>query len=191
MTEQTDQSNSRRELILMRHAKSDWGDESLADHDRPLNQRGRRDAPRMARWLAEEDLVPELVLVSSSQRTRETISLMIDVWRDSPTIVYREQLYHSSPGDILATVGGDAGAHRRVMVLAHNPGMSSLVSHFAGEFTDMPTAAVAIFELTSPSWVAVNPGTSARLIDLLRPKDWVPLKEESQEIDSRARDSGD
>ena len=93
-----------RTLIVMRHAKSDWGDESLSDHERPLNGRGKRDAPRMAQWLAEIDMTPDLILSSSSQRTRETVALMNQHWSTESPVSYDESLYLASPDAILYSI---------------------------------------------------------------------------------------
>ncbi len=178
MTVESERSSRALHLILMRHAKSDWADESISDHDRPLNKRGRRDAPLIALWLAQEDLIPDLVLVSSSERTRETIALMMEVWkaepkRDEPKIVFSEELYHGTPGDILAVIATHGGNAKKLMVLAHNPGMASLVSHFAGDFTDMPTAAIAVFETTCDAWTKLHPGSPAKMIEFMRPKELI------------------
>lgn len=163
-------SGSARQLILMRHAKSDWADESLSDHDRPLNARGRRDAPRMAQWLADQELLPERMLISSSHRTRETAALMMEAWGFEPDTVFSEELYHASPGDILAAAQIDGVDSNRLMILAHNPGMTSLVSHFARDFMEMPTAAIAVFETDCQSWKELQPGTSTKLREFMRPK---------------------
>jgi phosphohistidine phosphatase len=174
MSTAADTSNASRQLILMRHAKSDWADESLSDHDRPLNKRGRRDAPRVGHWLAEEDFLPDRILVSSSERTKETIALMIDAWQVDPETIFDDALYHASLGEILGAIQSNGGDSRRLMVLAHNPGMTSLVSHFAGDFMEMPTAAIGIFETACDSWTALHPGTSTRLLDFMRPKQLGP-----------------
>lgn len=159
-----------RILILMRHAKSDWGDESLSDHDRPLNKRGRRDAPRMARWLEASGLVPDVILSSSSERTRETANLMTAEWSSEPTILLSESLYLATPSEILHTVRSDACEARRLLVLAHNPGMAHLVSQLSGEAVDMPTAAIAVFRIPGTDWGDVRSGTPMSRIELMKPK---------------------
>lgn len=146
-------------LVLMRHAKSDHGDPRWSDFERPLNDRGRRDSPMMADYLAEIDWIPDLVLSSSSARTRETIELMKSQWRGSSqrsdstdsalTIQYSDALYLASPETIVSVIRkhhADDQArvkYRCVMVLAHNPGISGVVSCFAHQPIEMPTAAVA------------------------------------------------
>jgi phosphohistidine phosphatase len=174
MTETTyaldDSRPEDRLLILMRHAKSDWGDESLSDHDRQLNRRGRRDAPRMARWLAEADIVPDVILSSSSVRTQETAELMTSEWSVEPTVLFSESLYLATPEAILGTVRSDAGDARRLMVLAHNPGMAHLVSHLSDQIADMPTAAIAVFRLSCKDWSEIQPSTPMSLVELMKPK---------------------
>ena len=159
-----------RFLILMRHAKSDWGDESLSDHDRPLNRRGKRDAPRMADWLAEIDMVPDVILSSSSERTCETVALMTDQWSSEPTTLFSQSLYLATPEAILSTILSDACDAMKLMVVAHNPGITHLVSSLAGEFTEMPTAAIAIFKIPAVEWSNLQAGTPMSLHEFMRPK---------------------
>ena len=173
MTNDQQPSDRGLQLILMRHAKSDWSNESLSDHERPLNRRGQRDAPNMARWLAECDLIPNLILVSSSQRTRETIRLMKEIWKTDPETKFQEALYHSSPEEIIAAVQASGGEYQSVMVVAHNPAMTSLVSHFADKFMEMPTAAIAVFQPTCMCWSDLRPDTTMQLVDHMRPKELI------------------
>ncbi|MCA9138557.1 MAG: histidine phosphatase family protein [Planctomycetales bacterium] len=135
------------QLILMRHAKSDHDDPSLSDHDRPLAPRGRRDTPRMADWLADQDRIPELILCSSSVRTRETVQLLIEQWQQKPQVVCCDDLYLSTPQTMLDVIGAENRGMKRVMVMAHNPGSSMLASLLANKSLEMPTAAVAIFNV--------------------------------------------
>jgi phosphohistidine phosphatase len=170
-TDESGQSErNTRQLILMRHAKSDWGDHSLSDHERPLNGRGRRDSPRMAQWLSEIDMVPDVVLSSSSVRTRETVALMVEQWSVEPVLSFSDNLYHSSAESILAVIRSDACDARRLMVVAHNPGMAHLVSSLSNRLIEMPTAAIAIFQLQLTDWTHLGPGTPIELIQHMRPK---------------------
>jgi phosphohistidine phosphatase len=129
----------------MRHAKSDWGDASISDHDRPLNGRGRRDAPRMAAWIESIDSVPDVILCSSATRTTQTAELMIQHWSTAPKLIRSERLYLSNPETILRLIDTEASSATRLLVIAHNPGISSLVSHLADQLLPMPTAGVAVF----------------------------------------------
>ena len=165
-----DRPSQHRFLILMRHAKSDWNDQSLSDHDRPLNHRGIRDAPRMAHWLADADLIPDVILSSSSVRTRETVALMVDQWSIEPTIAFSETLYLATPEAILKTVRSDACDARRLMVVAHNPGMTHLAGSFSDQIVDMPTSAIAVFQLPKIDWSELQSSTPMSLVHFMRPK---------------------
>lgn len=135
------------QLLLMRHAKSDHGDHSLSDHDRPLSSRGQRDAPRMAEWMLQEGLVPSLILCSTALRTRETATLMMEAWSGTQTdLVQCESLYLSSPETMLWTLASEHRGIDRVMVLAHNPGISMLSSVLSKTNLSMPTSALAAFD---------------------------------------------
>ena len=141
----------QQRLILMRHAKSDHDDPSLADHDRVLAKRGRRDSPVMANFLADQDLVPARILSSSSTRTRETVTKMLEVWSQTPEVCYHENLYLASAETLLWTARTEHDDASSVLVLAHNPGIAMLASSLAGTVLAMPTAAVAVFRLQSES----------------------------------------
>ncbi|CAG7620364.1 SixA phosphatase family protein [Leucobacter soli] len=138
-----------RELILTRHAKSDWGDPELPDHDRPLNARGLRDAPAMADRLAATGVEVQRILSSTAVRARSTAAVFgaalgVEVELD-------EELYLASAAKLLtAAAGSDAGT---VMVVAHDPGISDLASTLSdGGITHMPTCAVARFTWQVDAW---------------------------------------
>ena len=162
----------------MRHAKSDWAEAGLSDHDRPLNARGRRDAPEMARWLDDHDAVPSVILASTAKRVEETIERLINHWKTEPLVIRSGSLYLASPNTILEhirCVGIDADGKRpkRLLVVGHNPGMEQLVSHLASIDTVMPTAAVALFECH-----AIDPDDDTaphveRLLAVGRPKEFL------------------
>ncbi len=145
-----------RSLILMRHAKSSWGDPGLADHDRPLNARGRRSARALGSWLRAQGLRPDQVLSSSARRTRETFA-GLDIAAEA---VFTEALYHAGPAELFKALRGATG--RCVLMLGHNPG----IAYFAAEllrtapdhprFHDYPTCATLVAEFDSP-WNRVAP----------------------------------
>lgn len=101
----------------------------------------------MARWLAEHELVPELILSSSSARTRETVELMLDTWPTPPKVVYSQNLYLASAEALLWTTRSEHANAASVLLLAHNPGIAMLASTLSGAMLPMPTAALAIFKV--------------------------------------------
>ena len=144
-------------LALVRHAKSDWGDPALDDHDRPLNDRGLRDAPRMAAALAETEFRPKAILSSTALRARTTAGFFADAL--GAPLELHERLYGAGPSTLLSTAA--ASGLLSVMVVAHDPGMSDLAGQLSGDgISHMPTCAVATFTWSTDDWdvaTAVDP----------------------------------
>ena len=135
----------------MRHAKSSWQDPGQSDHDRPLNNRGHRDAPVMAARLKQRGDIPTLILSSSSRRTQETTAHLLDVFGEpSPEVRFDKTLYLASPHSMLDLLAELPDTHSHVMVIAHNPGMEELSALLSGSSSDtMPTAAIRQFSCPS------------------------------------------
>lgn len=119
------------ELLLMRHAKSDWNSHT-SDIDRPLNARGRNDALRMGKHLYDNALIPDRMIVSAAQRTQETAELLLDSLpvKEENIIVDRE-LYLASSETLCESIALYAQAGQRTLILAHNPGMDDVVSYLS------------------------------------------------------------
>jgi phosphohistidine phosphatase len=164
------------ELMLMRHAKSDWHSHT-ADIDRPLNGRGSRDAVRMGAYLKQHDLVPDKLIVSAAQRTRQTAALLLEnLPATEEHIIVDRELYLSDAETMCELIEAYATENQRLLLLAHNPGMDDLVSYLASAappLSDngklMTTCAVACFRLDSLEALE-RPGR-ADLLHLLRPKE--------------------
>lgn len=136
-------------LGLVRHAKSDWGDPMLDDHDRPLNDRGLRDAPVMAALLAESGFRPATILSSTALRAKTTARSFAQVW--GLPVQTQDRLY-GAPGGVLLSAAAEA-AVATVLVVAHDPGMSELAGQLSGgEIAHMPTCAVATFTWDADDW---------------------------------------
>jgi phosphohistidine phosphatase len=145
-------------LALVRHAKSDWSSPGLADHDRPLNERGERDAPVMAARLAEEGFVPDVIVSSTALRARTTAQAFADEF--GLPIELQRRLY-AAPGSTLLTAVTEAGAAgaASVILVAHNPGIADLAYGLSRERVEhMPTCAIARFswDLDVSEWGAVD-----------------------------------
>lgn len=153
-------------LILMRHAKSDWA-AGLRDHERPLNDRGRRAAPLMAAWLRDGGFAPARALVSSAVRTQETWERM---GLDAPSET-RPGLYEAEGEAILAEIAATVGAPAPLLVLGHNPGMQEAANRLLaeGDLPDFPTAQCAVFGFGIEDWAALRFG-SGRLLSVAWPK---------------------
>jgi len=139
-----------RRLIVMRHAKSSWKDPNLDDHERPLNNRGRRDAPMVADAIFERGWIPELVLVSSSKRTLQTLEGMSHRMGKTPFEV-RSGIYHATVIDLMEELE-DMLDNGTTMIIGHNPGSEILVNHLSGEWHTMPTATAVLLLHSGSSW---------------------------------------
>lgn len=158
-------------LLILRHAKSSWSNARLADHDRPLNARGRRDAPRMGRLLQQEDLMPDLIISSSAERALTTAELVaMESGYDNAMLVTRD-LYHAMPEDYVDVLRAQGGEARRVMVVGHNPGVEELLDDLTGEEERMPTAALALVYLPIHGWHELDLDVEGTLQNVWRPKE--------------------
>ena len=155
----------------MRHAKSSWDNPSLVDHDRPLNQRGKRDAPIIATSLETIHWLPELILSSSSKRTWETFTLMNDIWNENIPAKIIPEFYGGGLEDILVELAKLDDEKRTVLVLGHNPGWENAVSYFTTEYHSMTTANAALLEAEAESWMDAI--SCFRLVRILRPKELI------------------
>ena len=140
-------------LLLVRHAKSNWEQPDVADHDRPLNHRGRRDAPDMGRRLAARGVAPDVILSSSAVRARTTAALLAaELGYDPERIVGDERLYAASVDRVLEVIGELGDDVSCAMVVGHNPETAALVHRLSGDDHEMPTGAVAEFSFDVASW---------------------------------------
>ena len=139
-----------RRLIVMRHAKSSWKDPNLDDHERPLNKRGRGDAPMGADAIFDRGGIPDLILVSSSKRTRQTLEGMSHRMGKAPFEV-RSGIYHATVIDLMEELE-DMLDNGTTMIIGHNPGSEILVNHLSGEWHTMPTATAVLLLHSGSSW---------------------------------------
>ena len=157
-------------LLLMRHAKSSWDDDSVSDHDRPLNTRGERSAPQMAALLVREALVPELILSSTALRARATALAVAEACQWKPELRLRHELYLAEPDAIVAEIARAPDAVDHLLVVGHNPGLEDLLSDLSLVRQDLPTAAVACFRCKLTRWSEVD-RRHVELVRVYRPKD--------------------
>ena len=134
----------------MRHAKSSWKETGMDDHDRPLNKRGLRDAPRIADAIHDRGWSPDLILVSSSKRTLQTLSGMSHRFDRIPSQI-RSEIYHATVHDLLLEIE-DTIEESTTMILGHNPGSEMLINNLTGDFIRMPTASAALLIESNGSW---------------------------------------
>ena len=161
-----------KKLILMRHAKSSWKSNATCDHGRPLNKRGKRDAPLIAKRIQYANWVPELVLSSDSARTTETWQGMAPIFDPCPEVIYIHGLYHGSLTDIQKAICNVDDKVQTVLVLGHNPGWESALLWLSGEDHDLTTANAALLSSEATKWEqAIRSPASWQLHHIFRPKD--------------------
>ena len=154
-----------RTLYILRHAKSDWGDASLRDFDRPLNDRGWKAAKAIGREMRDRDLIPDLVLLSPSARTTETLARVEEGFGASFEKVEERTIYLAETETLLALVTSAPSKSDRLMIVGHNPGMHELVLALAKGPQDLrdeaaikfPTGALAEISFDVSDWSGVTP----------------------------------
>ena len=159
--------------MLLRHAKSDWKTDMASDYERPLSRRGIKDAPRMGRWLAQQSLLPDLVLSSAAtraHRTTEAVCAALAIPKDR--IRWDDRIYEATTGTLLAVLADCPPAAGRVLLVGHNPGLEQLLIYLCGNGARvepgaklLPTTGLAVIE-TECAWPELNPdcGRLARLV---------------------------
>ena len=158
-----------KQLLLLRHAKSSWQDPALDDHQRPLNKRGQRDAPRMGNLIVSQQLVPDLIVSSSALRARQTAAAVALCCGDPDLVQETDQLYLAPPSDYLSLLADLDDAHQRVLLVGHNPGISQLVEQLCGQASGMPTAALAALTVDIDCWTLLDSTDSIQLSGY-----WIP-----------------
>lgn len=158
-----------RRLILMRHAKSSWGDPAQPDHARPLNGRGQRSAAALGDWVRAQGYRPDQVLSSSSVRTRDTFDrLGLDALAQ-----FSDALYHASPATMLKALRAASG--QTVLMLGHNPGIAAFADALVtsapahDRFADYPTGATLIADFAITAWDDLTPGIG-QTVDFIIPR---------------------
>lgn len=159
--------DSTRTIVLLRHAKADWP--QVPDHERPLADRGRQDAPAVGRRFADDGLTLDLALCSTAARTRETWKLVVHELPERPKTVYEERLYEAGLTELLALLGETPDDITSLLLVGHNPGMHALTDALSGsaepdalariQHAGFPTAAFAVLTF-SGSWKTVEHGTA-------------------------------
>jgi len=143
-------------LYIVRHAKSSWAEADQRDFDRGLNDRGKRDAPRMGKRLSEKDIHPELLLTSPAKRAWSTAKRIADILKYPKERIQTDlQLYHADEDTLLFTVQKIDNKHNVVMLFGHNPGLTDFVNSIADTevyIDNVPTCGVVVFNFHIDAW---------------------------------------
>ncbi len=167
-----------KNLLLLRHAKSCWENLSLVDFQRPLNDRGREAAQRMAAYLGDHMPLPDHVVCSTAQRTRETLSALVNVYAHDYQLDFRRDLYMPTPTRLMGVIQASDPEVETLMIVSHNPGLEELACVLSkdprGEqmqdmLTKYPTAACAHFRFEAEDWTDVKIG-QGHLVKFIKPR---------------------
>ena len=161
---------SLKRLVVLRHAKSDWDSAAETDHARPLNERGRQEAPAIAEKLAANGYGPEHVVASDSKRTTETFELARSHW-PNVTVDFTEHFYHAGIEAVRAVAASVPANVTTLVVLGHNPGWEGVVHELSGRSVELKTANAAVLEVEAASFVdALAEGSRWRLVEIFKPR---------------------
>ncbi len=139
-------------VLILRHAKSSWKHPGLDDHDRPLNKRGKQEAPRIGELMRKEDLLPDFILCSTAKRARSTVEAAAQASGYEGEIVYTRDLYAAGPEAYLEALEALDDRYASVMVVGHNPGLEELLEALTGSGEHLPTGALARVDLDLHGW---------------------------------------
>ncbi|CAN5523199.1 hypothetical protein BH18THE1_BH18THE1_05180 [soil metagenome] len=158
-------------LLILRHAKSSWEFAELSDHDRPLNNRGKRDALRIGKKLLKEGIVPQLIISSSAVRASSTALKVAKACGYQGEITVENSLYGSGYTEYLNVVKKKDDRYDIIMLVGHNPHSEQLLEILTGTMNTMSTCTVACVRLSIASWNEIDSQVKGELINLWRPKE--------------------
>jgi phosphohistidine phosphatase len=157
---------SAMRLMLLRHAKTEKAEGGMSDHARRLNARGKADAPVIGAYMARHALIPDLVLISTAERARQTWERVAGALATPPRVTYEERLYNAGAEAIIALVKGTAPTVRTLLVVGHNPGLHEAARRLiaSGDVETrerlnegLPTSGLAVIDFAGKDWRKLHP----------------------------------
>ena len=158
-------------LLIMRHAKSSWTNSGMSDYKRPLNSRGKENAPKMGQLLRDNDMVPDLIMASSANRAQTTAELVAMACGYENGIEYTRRFYLAEPDAYIEALQALEEGPDCVMVVGHNPGLEYLIEILADEDEVMQTAVIAHLQLPINHWSELTADINGKLINIWRPRE--------------------
>ncbi len=159
-------------LLLLRHAKSSWSQADQNDHDRSLNARGKRDAPRIGQLLKTQGLIPDVILSSTAKRARKTTQKVVAGGELDVPVEDFHAFYLASPATYIEVLQQQNSAVDRILVVGHNPGIEELSQQLTGQDKAFPTGTLAQIELQVDQWRELTLDTQGTLRNIWYPRQW-------------------
>ena len=158
-------------LTLIRHAKSSWENDSLRDFDRPLNDRGKHDAPMMAKRLSQKGLMPDIMLSSPAKRAKKTALIMADIiGYDTDEILFDDRLYLAGIAELIYFILEHNNGADHIMMFGHNPGITEFSNFLAAcDIVNVPTCGIITIQFDMDSWETIE-STKGNLVSFDYPK---------------------
>jgi len=158
-----------KKLYIIRHAKSSWSDLSLRDFDRPLNKRGKRDAPFMGEKLKEKNIVPDLIISSPAKRTKKTIKKITKAMGYNKQVIFNKDLYGTSEHILNKILTKVDNSNEVVFLVGHNTEITMLAENYVGLTDNIPTCGIVEIAFDCDKWADIN-GNNAKLVSFDYPK---------------------
>jgi phosphohistidine phosphatase len=157
-------------LLILRHAKSSWNDSGMTDHDRPLNARGKEDAPRIGQLLRDQGLQPDLILSSTAKRARSTAKRVVAGGQLACSPQLLGELYLAPADTYIAVLRHQPAEYERILVIGHNPGLQELVLLLTGKALALPTAALVQIQFEISTWLDISDHGTGKLVAHWEPR---------------------
>lgn len=172
-----------KRLCLLRHAKSEWGNAAIEDHDRSLNKRGENTAVFMADFMCENGFTPDTILCSTAKRARLTLDPLHKKLGNTANVLIEDGLYLPMPDEILERIHAIPDSAETVLIISHNPGLEMLSIELMQcdtptqarvQFEHFPTASYVVYEFDCNCWADISKGTG-RLMHFSKPRDLMEI----------------
>jgi phosphohistidine phosphatase len=157
-------------LLLLRHAKSSWKDSDVEDHERPLNKRGKKEAPKMGRLLRDESLLPDLIVCSSAKRCRKTAEDVIHASGYRGETRISGELYEADAAKLQEFLGKLDGSLVTVLLIAHNLGIEEFLEPLVAVHATIDSRVAQ--QLSVDRWGDLSPDTRGELVKVWQPRGW-------------------
>lgn len=161
-----------KRLLIIRHAKSSWDDPSVDDFDRPLNNRGLKNAPLMGQVIKEKNIQPDMILHSPAKRTTQTAQLIAKEINFDKALTPNQYIYEAYVSTLQEVISYTYDTVNTLFLVGHNPGVTALAYTYCNFKEEMPTCAIVEIEFECDSWMDVSKN-NAKLIAYEYPKKYI------------------